>query len=174
MAYDTLGGLHGGDLIFCRGSGGIRNSGGKFQHIYTQKMLIINPSALAIAIGLGSRITLQILKIPQQAGMRIKTRCRFLILNSVAADKSLEFYWDVFERVFWVFEFRLQFLINSVTPGSKRSDHDVICGHDFSKGLIIANNVFNEFHRLAKHCLAVIIGKFIACLTPVFFIFDVA
>ena len=137
-------------------------------------MLIINPRTLAIAIGFGSWITLQILKISKQAGMSIKTRLRVLILNPVASDKSLEFHWDVFKRVFWVLEFRLQFFVNSVTPGSKWGDHDVICGDDFRKGFVIANNVFNEFHRLAKHCFAIIIGKFIACLTPVFFIFDVA
>jgi hypothetical protein len=108
VADDAFGGLHRRDFVFRRHRRSIGDSRGKFEDVDAEEMLEIHACALAIPVCFGRRVTLQVLEVTQQSGMRIKTGGRFLAVRLVAANERFQFDRDVLKRIIRVLEFRAQ------------------------------------------------------------------
>ena len=94
------------------------------------------------------------MKHAEEAGVRIKSRLRFLHL-AISRLQGRQLGRHVLEGVLGIFEAILYLLEYAVTSGRVGRDHHVVGGHYLGERSIFSYHVGNQLERFASDCLAV-------------------
>ena len=155
VANHAIRGLHGRNFVFFSDGRSVGISRGQLHHVNPEEMLVKHPRSQAVAVGLGRGIAAKIVKHAQKSRVRIHARRGFLDVSR-AILQGFQSRWNVFirvaglERVVGVFEFILDFLINSITASAEGGNHDVVGRGQFGERPVVANDVGNQFQRLSQ------------------------